>query len=420
MKIHNKKEVLEASKAFVRDSMINPVEIVTPKNYAALKDEKSLSPTFEYDTDYLENVVSKQSSIEDSVGCILDNCETESEGDAVLLEFFEDRANDAESSIGIARGILTKDDARTARNSGIKYGFAPPSVIAEAKDRAKNNNYRFDACPRGSIVPEDVRKKLPDYVFDAEGTSRAFREGMNYLGMGEQFATKIDEGCAAIDVRSRSSLGYPVIVIPASKTRKGEEMLSLLAHEIFGHAFSSYNSRMAFSAILGDTALAPLVSSYEKPDDEGFYEGVSKTYDVAVKGEKGLPLPWATIAIELARQGKNFLEVAEELFEMRRKSGVTDERARELAWTTTYRVFRGATDPNNNADSRYVFGKDAAYFWGYKLALEFKDRPYFASRSTLKVEEIEKLSEIFPTFKEVPQQFDLEKFVNHMIGYMLG
>ena len=420
MIIHNKRKVMSAARTLAKESsLFNPVEIVTPRNFAELSDEKSFTPTFEYDTEYLENIVSKKQPIIDAANCIFDNCAPEAKADEIIMDIIQVRVDDILASIGMAEGILGKDDAETFVYARSKYGMPPSYVTAEAENRAKGGMYRFDASARGSIVSKATMLKLMDLSMDAKQVSEIFRQAMCYLEMAP-WRMIITENCAAIDVRDRSSEGDSIIFIPAKKPRKGDDLLSLAAHEIYGHAFSSNNARVFFDNILRDTPLSPLTLLLAKTDHEVLYEGVAKTYDVAVKGEKSLPQPWATTAIKYARCGDNFTQVAEAIMEMRKKSGVSEERARASSWTTAYRIFRGSTNPTDNKESRYVFPKDAAYFWGYKKAQEYKNQPIFALYSSMKIEEIKRLSKAFPAMNAIPQQFDLERFVNHMIDCMLG
>lgn len=262
--------------------------------------------------------------------------------------------SDSLLTIEMARGMMQQDDRITRDAVLKKYGFPDEDIISRAR-RAAHHPKPEKVKPQ--ISDRDI-KTLKWMKFTAPEIAEIFTDAMRAYDPKRTWPVVIDRRCSAIDVRDKNCGGVPEIIIPEDRTVNGLKLLELVGHEIGCHWRDSVNAE-AFLKV-------------PKSDNEFYYEGHAKLSDVEVwkkyGGELKLPEPYYILAMELARTGKTFAEVLDHMV-------IGHELPAEKAWNVTYRVFRGISDPSDNAHG-YAFTKDQAYFSGYLAADAIKNSNY--------------------------------------------
>ncbi len=363
---------------------INPVEMVTAKNAAEAKDDwvkKAkdgffTDPYLMYDRDLLKKINSYNADLLMAKSRVQHGVISENAQQEAIKLLLLNRIEDAIITTEMAASILLSDDAGTTELSKKLYGAPSNSQIVMAYDIVNGEVKR--PVLKSRFMKKD-QKALEAMNFNASEIAHWFTEALKIYGI-EGWLIDVSKNYTSIDVRDKNSTGTPTICIPEKRTVNGLKLLELIGHEIESHLRGSENCKALIAGVLEEKSpLAPLYPIIAKSDNELFYEGVAKISDVGINGSDGLPLPYASIAYNQARHGSNFGEIAEVIFEMRmkntsikktaKKGEDEDERRRDAAlkgaWTTTYRIMRGAT---NTAKGGYSFTKDYIYASGYEVA----------------------------------------------------
>lgn len=282
----------------------------------------------------------------------------------------------------LVEGIQQKDEQKIRDALKRKYPGTDPVLLAFAQkeyEKRINGEREQPVADQEVILSPEEREFLEKTKFSDEEIKTAFKWLLARYGIlktdGSDFGFRVvvDEGTTAIDVRDKSS-GGPTIFIPKGRTVTGEKLLSLMAHEIEGHARQSLNGERLFK--IGGGQL--------KVDDETLYEGLAKRYDEAFSRNffgttEGVPLPFYALAVACAEAGGSFHDVFSEQLEMRlhiafnlpageslpSRDKVEEKvlkKAMDAAWTTTYRVMRGHVDTTNPYG--FAMAKDLSYLRG--------------------------------------------------------
>ncbi len=384
-------------------AQLNPVELVTPVNFAKQKESWiSLgdfgNPCFQYDKDRLSRVVKLKADVEEARKVVEEETFVMNDIDRVTKQILLARFDEALTTIELCASILhaqnsTKKhlgivgiDATTAEAVIDKYGCPSNTLVLEAYAKAE------EGTPY-SVEPDEYpespnREQLEALSFDAEAIAYWFNAVIEYYEFAG-WSVVIDSNCSSIDVRDKAENGMRV-VIPVDRKVNGQKLLELIGHELECHLRDTENAHWLWATVLGDDSpLEAFIPILAKSDDEMFYEGHAKLSDIALGGKSAIPLPYATIGIDLARRGSSFGEIASCIYEYRRMAGQSEKAALSGAWTTTYRVLRGSTSMNN-AEARYAFTKDYAYLAGWKQA---KDADALSLNfSSMKLGEIQSLA----------------------------
>ena len=431
MKYHSNEKIVEAAKV-IGKSRQNVVEVVTilnnedakkeflqnagPASFARTSFPASANPKFVYDTDLLTRTAGQLDAIVSAGKTILDNCEPENLGEEYILNsLILSRVIDARETANIAQSILDCDDEATAGYASKKFEVPSPKQSVEAYNAA--NALSSKSSSDGSLLSDMQREELKEIELTAPALKLLFTRVMIYLGI-EPWPVEITRNCTAIDVRDIGKSGVPTVYIPESRKVNGLKAVELICHEICCHLRGSDNGQSFFKTMFANTPLSPIIASMAKADDETLYEGVAKISDVAVSGEKSAPSPLATVAIDLARRGMSFVDVAEVIYEYKIRSGTKSDTALSNAWGITYRVFRGATNTVTNTGC-YAFPKDAAYFLGYKKARELEGQPMYSNYASMTIEEIENLANYFPNFAAMPREYERKSLIEYVATIVL-
>lgn len=375
-------------------STLNPVELVTPTNVEeekerwikiAAKNGFFTNPYFSYDRNRLKAVADLNRELTSAISKLESSLTPETPAEKAIVNILYSRINSAITCTELAASILLKDDKTTNELNLKLYGY--PSNIQALKA------YQLVAK---EVEPEAIKsrfskkdqKKLASLRFAAAEIGYWFTEVVHEYGF-DDWLVEVSDQYTSIDVRDKNSTGKPTVGIPANKIVNGLKLLELVGHELECHLRGSANCKALVEQILGaDSPLAPLFGIIAKSDNELFYEGVAKISDVRVNGSSALPLPYATIACDQARRGANFASIAEIIRSMRSDMGQDSDAALSGAWTTTYRIMRGSTNP---AVGGYSFTKDYIYMRGYEIAKQIN--PEWYNYASMTVEEIASIAE---------------------------
>ena len=439
LKYRNKEQIDYAVNVLEEASSTNPVALVTAQNAAEQKKKfiekalpavrageeipESANPVFTYDEELLVKTAKYARAIEDAINLIEDNCDCENERDEAIKAIVLARAKDIYYTAKMAESILAKDDRETALYASKKYDCPSESLIAEAKEGIANKK---PSGTKNSIVPEDAIDAMKDIKYSDSDLAVLFCMGISYLNLGfnpQPWSVVISEKVTAIDVRYQDHTVY----IPKGTVKKGLKPLSLLFHEIWSHLLSSSNGELFFKTILKGTPFYRIAAPLANSHDETLYEGIAKMFDVMIGGDGELPKYSAVVAIDSAKQGRSFVETANELFKHQSvtiKPDASDEDidkayrdALSKAWGPTYRVYRGATDAVENK-GQYAFPKDAAYLNGYQIAckLNLEENPIYAQYSSMRIADIDLLDKAFPELRTTPRNYDRQDMLYYAIS----
>lgn len=379
-------------------SKINPVEIVTPTNVSEVKEKWIESardyyifnhPFFEYDKNTLKAIAENSYKLEWIKDNFINGIKPENAEDQFILDLLIKRINQAILATEIAASIYLEDPRKTANLTQDIYG-APTSVqTIRCYDIA--HGYK-PADTAKSCLKQSERRRLQAMKYDAEEISYYFEKTLEYYGI-EGWSIDIGKQYTSIDVRTRNSSGIPTVCIPEDRTVNGVKLLELIGHEIESHLRSVENARNLFAQLLGpDSPLLPLAIVLAKSDNELLDEGQAKLSDVHINGTEAIPTPYYTIAIDQARRGALFGDVANTIFGLRIKNGESIVSASKMSWINTYRVFRGCTNTRANGEYKYAFAKDYLYFAGYEIAK--KTNPKYLQFASMEIPEIRYLDSL--------------------------
>ncbi len=367
----------------------NPVEIYTAHNYQAVKtkfltqfsqNHQADNPVFDYPLVNDFAVTTFRPQLIELLGrtqTLAHQLKQKTKSDPnYLLQHLATqltvlKINDDLATCDLVTGINQKNDRLTKLAVHRKYGQLSHIVISKATDvyhqllaaRAQAP----PIAPKPALLTSAEQHWLENTFFNATEIAAAFSWSLAQYQLlahrqGDSgFLVKIDPLVTSIDVRDKNSSGQPTVYIPADRRVSGQTLLSLIGHEIECHARQSMNGFKLFR--LGGGSL--------KIDDETLYEGLAKQDDFRFErrffGDTfSVPLPFYIQAIVLAQTGQTFCQVFEKILHNLHALTGDDEfspASLEHAWLITYRIFRGSTDPNNQA--RYGLTKDCGYLRGF-------------------------------------------------------
>ena len=437
MKYHNEKAITDAV-SIIRKTKTNPVEMVTAENHeiqkkafmdAALPAAEdgceefpvSVNPTFVYNSDLLHEASDNTQCIEDAKKAIEDNLEPEDEGDRVIHRIILDRIDESIVTTEMAKSILDKEDSATAMYARQKYD-SPSGVDIKcayywAESEMPN---QLRAGTKGSILDEELIVALKEIQLSSNQLKDVFVTGMGFLSIKPWDVIVSPQNCTSVDVRDFGKKGKPSVWIPTDRNPDGLEAVKLVGHEIYCHLRGSDNCQQFFEKLFAKTPLKDFRDLIKTDNEVGSnYEGPAKQCDVLVKGMQAAPDPYAIIAIELAQKGMSFGDIAKIIFDLRLKAlGEKNEKnikkALTTAWTKTYRVTRGSTNPWKNRGN-YAFPKDAAYFLGYRNAERQGLDSVYSDYASMLPDEVNALSDCYPELiANVPSEHTLKSFIQKM------
>lgn len=374
----------------------NPVELYTVGSSSEEEEKKAIeaytrgeqySPTFTYPLAHTVENPEKQrerlKELQQQVRSL--KVDREDRNNRLARIALERKIQDDIATTEIAEGIQTGNDQLTAEGMRKKY----PGTDQEVMDYAQR---RYEQLCRGEeqhegkgiLTPEEIHW-LQETEFDAEEIKAAFEYALDKYGIlkkepeGTGFQVVVDGAPTSIDVRDKSTQG-PTIFIPKKRKVTGEKLITLIDHEIGGHARQSMNGEHL--TLLGGGPL--------KVDEETLYEGLamrneSETNEKLFGKKAAAPAPYYAFAIKDAEEGKSFAEIFERQVDMQLhvKLKVNPEEqlpsevpektradAMKAAFRTTYRVMRGHTDTTNKEG--YAMAKDLAYARGFMMQQRLK------------------------------------------------
>jgi len=437
---------VSAAATCIKENMGNTVEILTPKNLNVAKAAfigaakepfaeqfkkesegdigspsfpLELNPQFIYNEELLRKVADGGEKIAEALAIIKKYVIPESRRDEAVLKLIEKRAIQAINIAKAARSILAKDDEAT--NSALSSVFDAPSkeLCEKAIDLYfENNKLTPEEKAKLSVINAKTRNELSNITeIGAEKLSWFFYRAMLYFDV-PPWKVKISDNCAAIDVRDINESGEPMIVIPKDRVVTGTKAAELICHEIFCHWRGSANGQKFFREILRGTPLKPLADILAKSPNETHYEGEAKMSDVWVNGGASLPDALTIAIIDFASHGLSFVDVAYQVYKIRRQAGASEDAALKTAWAKTYRILRGITDAAKNKGC-YAFTKDAAYFLGYKVAQDHANDELYRLYASMEEEEIPVFASLFPEFAASARSIPFKTLIEHAIDIVL-
>ena len=399
-------------------STINPIELLTPTNYAAEKQKwldsgrKFFNPQFTYDKDAIRDSIKRI----DLLAPLLDLIDGGNFYDyfkaygrfaheALKVRYMElhylsiflstlldERFMPGDHYLDPLRhlyGDINPDDVKFAELL-IKYtpeeAYAHQFIWSDIPTNYDVRKYKrfFDETLRslkGMFSEEEEKAKLKKMEFNAEEIAGYFqfvldymRENASYNGAmareeeeNPTYYIEISPKYTAVSVNAFSTSGKSVIGIPADRKVNGLKLVELVGHELNSHYRSAMSTRAYFRNLLNpydDTCpILPLIPMMSHSLDETLSEGLAKLNDIRVSGKAGFPKPYQVLAIDFVQHGHNFKETMEYVFELTRQNHKTENTALNNAWNYTYRIFRGQRDTSSKCG--YAFPKDKVYLSGF-------------------------------------------------------
>lgn len=313
--------------------------------------------------------------------------------------------------------LLTKNPVETAYDTSFGWDGSTEDLRAGRCKGFFNGHLRG---LKGMFSADDVIR-LKAMKFDANDIASYFQLVLDYMrghafygGMmtteeekNPSYQIEVSPNYTAINVNAFTSSGKPTIGIPADRKVNGLKLIELVGHELNSHYRSAMSTRALFRSLLDPyddkCPVIPLIPMMSHSLNETLSEGLAKVSDIRVSGKEGMPKPYQVLAIDFARQGHNFHETMEYIFEMLRGCDFNSTLVRDKlnkAWNYTYRIFRGMRDTSSRCG--YAFPKDKVYLCGLttvvrnfaKWGLEahhFESFMNLLRYSTLTIEELEYL-----------------------------
>lgn len=373
---------------------LNPVELYTPEKDIRDKEKATFIEAFERGDIYQPQFSYKNAEDIDYEGqqrklydiiSDIHRYEPQNEAERLARIALNANAKDTMATLQLAEGIQKKDERLIKTAMHQKY----PAVDAWLLDIAQKEYEKRARGERDVVTPGDLSADEQEYLMkkrlNAEDIAEAFIWALKQYNMyrendqdGPGFRVRIDQQATAIDVRDKSSEG-PIIVIPSHRNDNAAKILSLISHEIEGHARQAMNGKRLFD--LG------------RSDEETLYEGLAMRLEDAFMskhfGNRSMPSPYYVLAIQKADTGGSFYDVFQDCLErelhvalqipvnepLPSKDTINPEKynkAMTNAWSTAYRVMCGHTDMSNPAG--YAMRKDAAYLRGYFMDQQLRDQ----------------------------------------------
>lgn len=402
---------------------INLLEMMTPVNaheekakwLRAATAEQWTTPQFRYDRELLRKVVRSKRDLElllEMMPRALKSLSHDEQGYA-LREMAEARYQETVLMTRVAQTMLDGDYMRTGMFLKEIYGVPSQKIVDEARDYAECLKRGEGHDQEDSPEQKLLREQLKELRFNAEEIRENFAWLARQCGLEGTRPIEVDPTVTAITVRSQSSKGAAVL-IPEDCRKDGTELVQLAGHEILCHWGDAERTKKAL----------PLLG--RSPDDI-LYEGHATWSDYRVRlmlGEKAQQqqLPYYIIAMNLAKQGMTFAELARLIFDMVKQTEMSDEVALKRTWTTCFRVFRGSAGGLDNGTDRFAMTKDRAYFEGRQLAerLHREQRGSILEISSISIHDLEVLSSAveFGPATIVPPEEDpvLRDFIQHLLS----
>lgn len=330
--------------------------------------------------------------------------------------------SDLEATLHVVQGLSQEDDAQMAEAFGQIYGrnispelrAAADQYLSELPEKTQNHfmgdgtsgltQDEFDALvyselnsipsteagvaeltklreendPRALLYADsnDIHQAF-EWVTEQLYKQYAERKGTEFPE-DQKFSFDIGD-YSSIDVRDKST-GGKVICIPKNRVVDLKNLYELMVHEIEAHALQSYLSDLVVGLGGGMT----------KPNQEIVYEGLALTREndgsrefLGIESKLSERRGFYILAMDQALQGKSFWEVAHFIYEQAvdilEKRGVPadaiEKQAKENAWITTYRVFRGHHQLDGfTSETAYAFTKDGAYLHGSLLVDQMNEK----------------------------------------------
>lgn len=240
----------------------------------------------------------------------------------------------------------------------------------------------------GLLSKEEINW-LKNKELTPEQVTEAFRWALKDYGIlrtvsnGRGFYVKVSPQATSIDVRSKSTDG-PTVFVPKDRSMSAYKLLTLMAHEIEGHARQDVNGEELF--FLGGGRL--------KVDNEELYEGLGLRYEFDIKKKlfgvtNTAPSPYYSFAVRMAEEGASFFKIFKDQMDKRMHVALkkpltaTDENLsgqidlkkldeiKKASWLTTYRVMRGHIDMSNKG--KFAMCKDLGYLRGFMMDKQLRD-----------------------------------------------
>ncbi len=399
-------------------SVISPLELLTPTNYGAMKRQwlesgrKFFNPQFIYDLDAIRINLHQAETIlrsldevrtyfyakqSDPLGKLVYNsfdlrCRefyylaiflqtllAGTPGDHYEEPLAKLYGTIDTSDLTLAKAMIEKSPAQALRDKFTENPDLPEASRKKLDKFFKENLFDF----RGMLL-EAQKDTLKAKDFDAHDIAKHFQTVLNYmrkyatLGLhmsaeeakSPSYQIEISPKYTAVSVRTFSASGKSVIGIPADRKVNGLKLVALVGHELNSHYRSAMSTRNLYRNIIEyceEDLLIPLVPFISHSLNGTMSEALAKFSDIQVIGANSIPKPYQVLAIDFVKQGHNFGETMEYVFELARQNHKTEDSALNNAWKYAYRIFRGQTDTSSHCG--YAFTKDQCYLIGFTQAL---------------------------------------------------
>lgn len=359
---------------------VSVLRVVTPMNLASEKETWMMYasshnfyyvPDFKYNTDYLKSVVSKRADIE-KILAEVNNINAYDEVDRFMIRLMKQRIYDLLLTIGIAEGILAKDDDRSMEYIVQKYGLIDPNGALAVSAHEVAAKMVEEA---GQPEANKKIKFLQELRFGPDKIVKVFKKVLEIYNEFTQQKTGKEFGAAilsnevtAITVCENEGDGIVIKIPENHRLVDGLELSKLVKHEIECHVRDSFNGRELLRGLCGGK-----LHSEQGILREGHAMLKEAKLVKQLGGKMEIPKPFYTIAIVEALNKVPIEDIAIDMFErMLVLENQNKQRALERTWTILYRtLFRGRSDFQSK---NYIFLKDKCYFEGYFIARQCDNR----------------------------------------------
>ena len=282
-----------------------------------------------------------------------------------------------------AQGMLVRDFKEVCRSN--KYRDPSTSFAVDYADN-RERFFRNILHSFKGTYSEAQKSRLRALEFDSAEVANYLRSTIRYvnehasyiyrLSAAEQaspsYMVEASQRWKTVTVLHYTAGGKGVIGIPKDLKINGLELV-LLVNKIFsGYFRSAMSTRNYFRTMIDpyrdESELIPLIPLLSHSMNETLSKGLETLVDIQIRGGSGgLLEPYSILAVQLANDGYNFYEVADEIrskalryfAKHHRHLATLKGSADEIAWGITWQAFRGQHDTSTNKFG-YAFpkGKD--------------------------------------------------------------
>lgn len=338
---------------FKQYAELTALGITTPTNCAteqqlfieSAKNGRLYSPNFEYSTQEYEKAVKTKAKLPTFIDA-LDNMINEQNGPQRFAYDLIRCATEQQLMLcDVAISIHEHDDAKTKTLLAAYYGTVSNELLGLANCVSKGGsipNHLLDKTAQ--ILAPDQAQFYKRQKMGPGEIKRVFETALDIYNLNNEWSVVINNSRSNITVRVHDEDRHHIIVIPTMREVSTIKAVQLAMHEIATHVRHNTN---CYSILMDECGLSEADASLlvELALQSPYTEGLAKVADaIAYKAcfgnDSGAPHPWHVLAVNMASEGANFVDVVDYL--------LRQHKSIQESWKIVLRAFRGSSNLHTN------------------------------------------------------------------------